>query len=146
MNFSISREYWFSAAHRIEGHPKCGRLHGHNYQVIVTVEGDSLPTSGMLIDYGVMDKIVKPIIDEMDHRYIASQSNWAADDPYAGIARQNGHAFLLDAPASTGEYLAAYLWDRILKRLWESEFTLTRQELIVMVSETPKSTATFSTK
>ena len=141
--FSVSREYWFSAAHRIEGHPKCGRLHGHNYQVIVTVKGEILPTSGMLIDYGELDKIVKPIVDEMDHRYIVSHSNREAGDDYAMLAQNKGDIFHLDAPASTGEYLAAYFWKRILDALWESAYVITRQDLIVMVAETPKSTATY---
>ena len=140
--YLISREYSFSAAHRIEGHPKCGRLHGHNYQVVVTVKclSEDLPADGMLIDYGELDKIVKPIVDQMDHRYIVSQSNHAAGDPYEKAALQRGDAFPLNAPASTGEYLAAFLWGEI----WDAlQSRISQEELSVMVSETPKSTATF---
>ncbi|HLE81832.1 MAG TPA: 6-carboxytetrahydropterin synthase, partial [Dehalococcoidia bacterium] len=37
---SITKTYWFSAAHMLVGHPKCGRMHGHNYRVDVTVAAD----------------------------------------------------------------------------------------------------------
>lgn len=37
MAFHVKACTEFSAAHRIEGHPRCGRIHGHNYRVCVTV-------------------------------------------------------------------------------------------------------------
>lgn len=142
--YSVSREYWFSAAHRIEGHPKCGRLHGHNYQVIVTIYGASLPKDGMLIDYGELDKVCKPIIDEMDHRYIVSQSNHEAHDVYEKPALLAGHAYPLNAPASTAEYIAEFLWNEIWTALHaETKCRCTREELMVKVSETPKSMASY---
>jgi len=139
--YSISREYWFSAAHRIEGHPKCGRLHGHNYQVIVIIDAQNLPMDGMLIDYGELDRIVKPIIEEMDHRYIVSQSNHVAHDVYEKPALLAGHAYPLNMPASTGEYLAQFLWNEILFAL---QGRCKNDELIVKVNETPKSTTSYN--
>lgn len=141
--YSISREYRFEAAHRIEGHPKCSRLHGHSYQVIVTIRSETLPEDGMLVDYGKLDALVKPLIDEMDHRYIVSQSNHKCGDPYEAAALKRGDVFPLNAPASTGEYIAEFLWRAILHVLQGSVYTCTRDELTVMVSETPKSTASY---
>lgn len=138
--YSISREYSFSAAHRIEGHPKCGRLHGHSYKVTVEVRSRVLPEDGMLIDYGTLDKIVQPIVDSIDHRYIVPLSARTVD-PYTAIAISLGDAFYLDAPASTAEFLARFLWHEIFTDLPAAGY---RNELVITVSETPKSTATYS--
>jgi len=141
--YSVSREYWFSAAHRIEGHPKCGRLHGHNYQVIVTIYSEMLPQSGMLVDYGELDKIVKPIIDQMDHRYLVSQSNHDARDPYEQAALMRGDVFPLNTPASTGEYIARFLYHEIITDLRHAGYSLLGDELVITVNETPKSMAKY---
>jgi len=141
--YTITRKYSFCAAHRIEGHPKCGRLHGHNYEVVVAYAGKILPGDGMLIDYGELDKIVKPIVDSIDHRYIVSRSNHNALDPYAVVAQARGDAFLLDAPASTAEFLARFLWHEVFTDLRATIYGCARNELVITVNETPKSTATY---
>lgn len=69
----IARRYAFSAAHRLphvpEGH-KCGRLHGHNYEVeIVVGAADPLPDPpGWIMDYAALDVLVAPLIAQLDHR------------------------------------------------------------------------------
>jgi 6-pyruvoyltetrahydropterin/6-carboxytetrahydropterin synthase len=134
----ISRKYSFSAAHRIEGHPKCGRLHGHNYEVTVILKDTRLPESGMLMDYGYLDKLVKPIIDALDHRYIVSESNEVSADPYAAVAIMRDDAFILPAKASTAEHIAEYLHDAIARVI-----DLPATFIAVEVSESPKSMARF---
>lgn len=141
--YAITRKYSFSAAHRIEGHPKCGRLHGHNYEVTVEVRSKSLPSDGMLIDYGELDKIVKPLIDQMDHRYIVSASNHRNRDPYETIALDRGEVFPLNMPSSTAENLAEFLHHEILYALRDANYSVTREQLVIYVSETAKSTAVF---
>ena len=45
----------FSAAHRLaEYEGNCERLHGHNWQVEITVESGELDSRGMALDYRVM--------------------------------------------------------------------------------------------
>lgn len=134
MKTMISREYWFSAAHRIEGHSKCGRLHGHNYRVEVTVEGPIV--NGMVIDYGELDRIVKPFIDGvLDHRYIVSVSNLAAGDPYLQHGVQ-AHMAVLLISESTAEKLADWLGSEIQKLL-----PAPVRVVSILVEETPKSKA-----
>lgn len=134
---SISREYWFSAAHRLERHPKCGRLHGHNYRVVVELYG--VPDeNGMVLDYGVLDKIVKPFIDEkLDHKYLISDDNNACDDPAAMVALENGWEYELKTPASTAEYIAKVIYENI--QGLPNNIT----GIQVQVDETPKSTAVY---
>ena len=42
-------------------------MHGHNYEVEITVIG-SLDPSGFIIDFFDLDKIVCPIVASVDHR------------------------------------------------------------------------------
>jgi len=64
----------FSAVHFIIGHEKCGRLHGHNWKLSVSIEG--IPgDSGMMIDFGDLKKILKKIIEKYDHGVLIPERN-----------------------------------------------------------------------
>jgi 6-pyruvoyltetrahydropterin/6-carboxytetrahydropterin synthase len=68
----IAAEYSFEAAHRLPMVPtdhKCHRLHGHNYKVEVSINGE-LDRRGFVIDYAELDAAVQPLIDQLDHRYL----------------------------------------------------------------------------
>ena len=69
---SISKEFAFCYAHCIEGHPKCGRLHGHNAKVRVTVFGDINPQTGMILDFSILKSVFKNSFDAWDHRFLSS--------------------------------------------------------------------------
>jgi len=142
MTFTVAREFWFAAAHRLEGHPKCGRLHGHNYKVQVSIQSD-VTLDGMVMDFADLDRAVKPIIEELDHRYIVSDSNIASDDPYAYTADVAGHAVRLPMQASTAECIAAWIHGEVCG--WFREIGLDRYctGMVVSVWETPKSVATY---
>lgn len=124
---SITKEFHFSAAHRIEGHPKCGRLHGHNYKVEVTCiapqnrGGEAMLSSeGFVIDFGDLKKIAGEVIDQLDHRYLVSSDNVAADDIFYIAANQNlemTQCWLLNIPQTSAEYLAAWLKEEIQMKL-----------------------------
>ena len=67
---TITRRYHFESAHWLpyvaENH-KCHRIHGHNYEVEITVLSP-LQANGFLIDFWDLDKVVQPLIDLVDHR------------------------------------------------------------------------------
>lgn len=69
--FTISKEFHFSAAHQLdglhEGHP-CGRLHGHNYIVRVTLTGDTLDEHGFLLDYNDLKPFGAWLDAHLDHK------------------------------------------------------------------------------
>jgi 6-pyruvoyltetrahydropterin/6-carboxytetrahydropterin synthase len=139
---TISREYHFAAAHRLEGHPKCGRLHGHNYKVVVFVTGSPDQRTGMVIDYELLDDIVKPIIDWYDHKYLVSVDNEAKNDPYAVIALAQGHAYLPAIAFSTAECISEQLATIIVVALQLRISGLT--QLTVYVQESEKSYASYT--
>lgn len=73
MHVELVRDYRFESAHRLprvpEGH-KCARLHGHSFRVQVTVAGEVDEATGFLIDFDEIDRVLAPIIERLDHRYL----------------------------------------------------------------------------
>jgi len=61
----------FAAAHRLrEYEGNCERLHGHNWQVEVTVESECLDEKGMAMDFREMKGALHDILSRMDHKYL----------------------------------------------------------------------------
>jgi 6-pyruvoyltetrahydropterin/6-carboxytetrahydropterin synthase len=96
----LFKEFTFEAAHRLpsvpDGH-KCSRLHGHSYRLIVHVSGEVDPATGMVIDFGDVKDIVKPLIDKhLDHYYLNEVDG-------------------LENP--TSENVARWVWQRLVHQL-----------------------------
>jgi len=51
----------FASAHMLTRHDKCARLHGHNYDIEVEVEG-KMDENNMLIDFGIFKTAVGKIV------------------------------------------------------------------------------------
>ncbi|MBN1325762.1 6-carboxytetrahydropterin synthase QueD [Candidatus Falkowbacteria bacterium] len=68
----ITKVFTFDAAHHLPNYQgKCKNLHGHTYKLEVTLSGELERTSGMLIDFAKLKKIVKEdVLKEMDHAYL----------------------------------------------------------------------------
>lgn len=61
----------FAAAHQLrEYQGKCENLHGHNWRVKVVVKGTRLDAAGMLLDFGVLKRLLKECLDRLDHRFL----------------------------------------------------------------------------
>ena len=61
----------FAAAHRLrEYEGNCERLHGHHWQVEVTVEADSLDSRGMAVDFRAIKGALAAMLAGFDHRYL----------------------------------------------------------------------------
>lgn len=72
----ISCEFHYDSAHMLPyvppGH-KCGRLHGHTYQLTVTLNGP-VQADGFVIDFAVVKEALKPILEQLDHHYLNNVS------------------------------------------------------------------------
>ena len=69
MNYEISVESHFSAAHRLRGYKgKCENIHGHNWKVEITFSGQKLDKTGMLMDFTDAKKYLKVIMERLDHK------------------------------------------------------------------------------
>ena len=73
MSMTLSKTFRFEAAHRLprvpEGH-KCGRLHGHSYQIDVIIRGDVNPDTGMVVDFAQITDAWQPLHAVLDHYYL----------------------------------------------------------------------------
>ena len=90
----IFKEFTFEAAHRLpnvpDGH-KCGRLHGHSFQVVLYVKGHPVEPEGWIVDFTDVKEAFKPLLDRLDHYYLNDIEG-------------------LENP--TSENLAIWIWDR----------------------------------
>ena len=72
----------FSAAHNLrEVGGKCESLHGHNFIVEVVVESESLDDGGMVIDFRLLKRKTKAILETLDHRYLNELPLFAKTNP-----------------------------------------------------------------
>lgn len=107
----LVRRVRFAAAHRyrrpewsdeknLEVFGLCARpnYHGHTYTCSVTVEGEIDPVTGMVIDLGVIDRVLQAeVVDRFDHR------NINLDVPEFGEGKL----------IPTGENLARFIFGRL---------------------------------
>jgi 6-pyruvoyltetrahydropterin/6-carboxytetrahydropterin synthase len=95
----IFKEFTFEAAHRLPnvrpGH-KCGRLHGHSFQIEVHVRGDVDEQSGWVLDFGDINEVFRPLHVQLDHNFL---------NEIEGLSNP------------TSENLALWIWDRLQPQL-----------------------------
>ncbi len=118
----------FSAAHFIAYPGFREPLHGHNYQVGVYVEG-KLASTGYVIDFGLIKKLTKEIVDRLDERTIipANSDCLKIEGPKDGKVRifYERDEFVLPAADvclvpivhSSAEELARYIWNELAAAL-----------------------------
>ena len=131
----ITRRERFSAAHKL-GRPewsaeknfatfgKCSNpnWHGHNYELWVTVKGETEPETGFVIDLSALSRIMhEHVIDQVDHK------NLNMDVP-----------FMKDV-GSTTENLAVAIWKQLEGPISKIGGTLHR----VKISETENNSVEY---
>jgi 6-pyruvoyltetrahydropterin/6-carboxytetrahydropterin synthase len=88
----VSKDYLtFSSAHFItfSGH-QCESLHGHNYRVGVSVEGEVDPECAFVVDFAILKDVVRALIKPMDHRVLLPTRN-----PKLGF-KEEGESLVVD--------------------------------------------------
>ena len=61
----------FASAHQLRGYKgKCENIHGHNWKVVLSVKGERLNEIGLLIDFHDLKKMLKEILNDLDHKNI----------------------------------------------------------------------------
>jgi 6-pyruvoyltetrahydropterin/6-carboxytetrahydropterin synthase len=69
--YKVTIETHFSAAHRLRQYNgECERLHGHNWDVKVSVASEKLDDLGMVMDFRELKDETKKLMDKFDHRYL----------------------------------------------------------------------------
>ncbi len=72
----------FASAHQLrEYRGKCENLHGHNWRVLAEVRGERLDGTGMLMDFGVLKKLLRDLADSLDHTFLNETPPFDAVNP-----------------------------------------------------------------
>ncbi|MCK9518287.1 MAG: 6-carboxytetrahydropterin synthase [Dehalococcoidia bacterium] len=68
----------FAAAHMATFRGDCEPLHGHNYDVIIELEGE-LTGDAWIWDFGEVKRITKEIVDPLDHKFLLQRESKLLD-------------------------------------------------------------------
>lgn len=120
---SIARVYVAQAAHHLPRVPpghKCGRPHGHTYEIEVEISGRIDLTLGWVMDFAMLDAIVnESIVRHLDHQDLNTVPG-------------------LENP--TSEEMAWWCWRRLGSYGWPENVSLTR----ISIAENGRSRVTLS--
>lgn len=80
--YSLTVRASFAAAHRLrEYEGDCEHLHGHNWQVEVSVESDRLDALGMALDFRVMKQALSDLLSRWDHTFLNEIPPFTQENP-----------------------------------------------------------------
>jgi 6-pyruvoyltetrahydropterin/6-carboxytetrahydropterin synthase len=129
----IEKKYHFYAAHRNKNaDEKCGRLHGHTYNVKCFFKFDHIDTkSGVTVLFSTIDKLVEPIIKEHCHWCLLYDQ-----DPLCEILDLANEPYIALPFETSAENMSIWLYNRIKN---ETKLPIFRIEL----AETKSSTVVY---
>jgi 6-pyruvoyltetrahydropterin/6-carboxytetrahydropterin synthase len=82
--FEITVQAGFSSGHYLRNyHGKCENPHGHNYRVLVTLIGEQIDASGLLLDFKLLKQVLRPTVDYLDHQMINDLAPFDTVNPSA---------------------------------------------------------------
>src|SRR5580693_6169501 len=82
--FEVTVEGEFSSGHYLRNYRgKCENPHGHNYKVLVTLVGEELDGSGLLLDFKLLKQVMRPVVDRLDHQMINDLEPFTTLNPSA---------------------------------------------------------------
>lgn len=117
----ITKEFKFEMAHALKGYDgPCRNIHGHSYELLVTISGSPItdnnnPKLGMVMDFGDLKNIVRTVIvDIFDHALVLNSS--MPKDLIDKLSENFDKVILLDYQP-TSEMMVADFADRIMKML-----------------------------
>jgi 6-pyruvoyltetrahydropterin/6-carboxytetrahydropterin synthase len=105
--FELSKQFRFESAHTLDREAKSAatreasrRIHGHSYRAEVVVRGDADPKTGMVVDFGLLERAIEAARLGLDHHFLnevpdlgpATMENlsiwiWRKVSDCAGLAR-----------------------------------------------------------
>ncbi|MCD8378290.1 MAG: 6-carboxytetrahydropterin synthase QueD [Candidatus Gastranaerophilales bacterium] len=84
--YEIKTQLYFSAAHHLLNYDgECENQHGHNWLVEAFVRGTELNKSNILIDYKLLKKALKSVLDMLDHKDINELVDFKGISPSSEI-------------------------------------------------------------
>ena len=115
----------FSATHIIPGHSKCGRLHGHDYAINASIEGEMGP-DGVVMDFISVKEFLRDVANELDHRVLipAKDKGVRVGKDYVeyklgdkDLRLPRSDCILLEIKVASAETLANFVLQRMLDKV-----------------------------
>ncbi|SFV66727.1 Queuosine biosynthesis QueD, PTPS-I [hydrothermal vent metagenome] len=98
----------------------CANLHGHNWQIEVSVEAEELDESGMVIDFKTIKSKTKEVISKLDHKLLNDIKPFDKINP-------------------TAENIAKYCYQQISKQINTNNIKIS----LITIWETPRACASY---
>ena len=115
--FELKAQMYFAAAHHLLNYNgECENQHGHNWLVEAYVKGTELDKSNILVDYKVIKKELKSVLDLLDHKDINELEDFKGISP-------------------SSEILAKYIYEKMKAKI--------PQTSKIAIWETPTSCASY---
>lgn len=136
----------FAAAHFTTFEGQCEPLHGHNYDVIVEVEGD-LTEDSWIIDFTKLKNLARALCQELDHKFILQRDSkvleidededkWKVHFGERGWVFPKSDVVALPIDNTTAERLAEWFAGR-LKQALRAEGATNITAITVGIEEAP---------
>ncbi|KYH39431.1 MAG: 6-pyruvoyl tetrahydropterin synthase [Candidatus Bathyarchaeota archaeon B26-1] len=107
--------FTFNSAHYTKGSSeRCLNIHGHTFSLCVEVEGEVDAETGMVIDFDLLKKAVRDVIDEYDHKVIVPRRD---ADKIVLSGPFHKSVKTINYPEATTEYLALDIAKRLYEKL-----------------------------
>ena len=115
----------FSATHIIPMHAKCGRLHGHDYAINASIQGD-VGAEGVIMDFISVKEFLRSVASELDHRVLIPKMDpgvriadgyvtYRIDDKELRLPECD--CVMLDIEVASAESLANFVLMRLLAKV-----------------------------
>jgi 6-pyruvoyltetrahydropterin/6-carboxytetrahydropterin synthase len=115
--FEVSVEQTFAAGHALRNYKgACENVHGHNFKVQVTIEGDRLDDTGMLVDFLDVKQSMRDVIARLDHVFLNDIAPFDVKNPSA-------------------ENIAEYFYEELASRLESNPVPVQIREVRVWETE-----------
>jgi 6-pyruvoyltetrahydropterin/6-carboxytetrahydropterin synthase len=121
--YEVTVQDTFAAGHYLRNYKgKCENPHGHNYRVVVTLQGRELDKAGLLLDFKDVKCVLKHTIDYLDHTMINDIEPFTVLNPSA-------------------ENMAKFFYDRTNERLKEqTDGRVTVKQVTLWETDTSEAT------
>jgi len=117
----ITKEFKFEMAHALKGYDGlCRNIHGHSYELLVTILGKPIsdtnsPKLGMVMDFGDLKNIVRStIVDVYDHALVLN-NNYPED--LTNKLSENFEKIIIVDYQPTSELMIADFAEKIMAEL-----------------------------
>jgi len=108
----IEKKYHFYAGHRNKSAgEKCGRLHGHTYEVEIVLEFTKME-NGLTMLFSDIDLVVEPIIKYYDHYFIFQEN-----DPMCELFDLPNEPYRTIPGETSAENMSIWLFNKIKNKL-----------------------------